>query len=222
VVAARVEDVRRRIRDAGRDPATVCIVAVTKGFGPGAVAAARAAGVRDIGENYADELLAKAAAVVGGDPADADTTFRWHFLGAVQRRRVRALAPVVGCWQTLARVVEGEAVAAHAPGAAVLVQVDASGLPGRNGCPPSGVPDLVRTLGHLDLDVRGLMVVAPPGPPGEARAVFRTVAHLAGDLGLVELSMGMTADLDMALAEGATMVRVGRALFGERAPLRTP
>ena len=100
--------------------------------------------------------------------------------------------------------------------------MDASGLPGRNGCPPSGVPDLVRTLGHLDLDVRGLMVVAPPGPPGEARAVFRTVAHLAGDLGLVELSMGMTADLDMALAEGATMVRVGRALFGERAPLRTP
>jgi hypothetical protein len=134
----------------------------------------------------------------------------------VQRRRVRDLAAVVGCWQTLARVVEGEAIARLAPGATALVEVDVSGLPGRNGCPPEAVPGLVRALRALDLDVRGLMVVAPPGPPEVARAAFRTTARLGAELGLAELSMGMTHDFEVALEEGATMVRVGQALFGPR------
>jgi uncharacterized pyridoxal phosphate-containing UPF0001 family protein len=241
VVAARLDDVRRRIRRAGRDPAGVRVIAVTKGFGPDAVAAACAAGVRDIGENYAAELLAKAADIarmatdIGttrptdpidhGDHVDhgdhgghgrAALVPHWHFLGAVQRRRVRDLAPVVDCWQSLARAVEGEAIAAHAPGAKVLVQVDTAGLPGRNGCPPADVPHLVRSLQVLGLDVQGLMVVAPPGGLDVARAAFAVVARLAADLGLRELSMGMSGDLEAALSEGATMVRVGRALFGDR------
>lgn len=217
VVAARLEDLWRRVRATGRDPDTVRVVAVTKGFGAPAVMAARAAGVRDIGENYAAELLAKASLVRTGEAGETDGV-RWHYLGAVQRRRVRALAPVVDVWQALARAVEGEAIAAQAPGAQVLVEVDVSGLPGRNGCPPSSVPDLVRSLEALDLDVRGLMTVAPPGPPEAARAGFRTTARLAAELGLAEISMGMSADLEVALSEGATMVRVGRALFGERPP----
>jgi uncharacterized pyridoxal phosphate-containing UPF0001 family protein len=234
VVAARVADVWRRVEAAGRDRATVRLVAVTKGFDITAVTAALAAGVGDIGENYAAELLAKRALLSGStadaatDPAatDLDATSvsgrvssappRWHFLGAVQRRRVRDLAPVVDCWQTLARPVEGEAIAGRSPGASVFVEVDVSGLPGRNGCPPPAVEGLVRTLQSLDLDVRGLMVVAPPGPSEVARAAFRTTARLAADLGLTELSMGMTHDLEAALEEGATMVRVGRALFGGR------
>ncbi|HXQ75155.1 MAG TPA: alanine racemase [Acidimicrobiales bacterium] len=215
VVAARVEDVWRRVRDSGRDPATVRLVAVTKGFDASAVTAALAAGVRDIGENYPAELLSKAS-LLAGDGAGSEPPPRWHFLGAVQRRRVRDLAPVVGCWQTLARAVEGEAIAARAPGALVFVEVDVSGLPGRNGCPPGGVPGLVAALRHLDLDVGGLMVVAPPGPPEVARTAFRTTARLAADLGLVEVSMGMTQDLEVALEEGTTMLRVGRALFGPR------
>ena len=83
-------------------------------------------------------------------------------------------------------------------------------------CPPEAVPGLVRTLEALDLDVGGLMVVAPAGPPEVARAAFRTTARLGAELGLAELSMGMTGDLEVALEEGATMVRVGRALFGPR------
>jgi PLP dependent protein len=223
VVAARIEAVRDRIRARGRDPATVRLVAVTKGFDAGAVTAALAAGVSDIGENYPAELLSKAAFVVGNSGSDdagggdvARLVPRWHFLGAIQRRRVRDLAPVVGCWQTLARLVEGEAIARRAPGAGVLVEVEVSGLAGRNGCAPEDVARLVRSLQGLDLDVGGLMVVAPPGPDEVARAAFRTTARLAGDLGLAELSMGMTSDLDVALEEGATMVRVGRALFGPR------
>jgi hypothetical protein len=215
VVAARVDDFWRRVRQSGRDPATVRVVAVTKGFDASAVMAALAAGVEDIGENYATELVSKAGLVADAPPGSARSP-RWHFLGAVQRRRVRDLAAVVGCWQTVARAVEGEAIAGRAPGAPVFVEVEVSGLPGRNGCPPAGVPALVRALQGLDLEVRGLMVVAPPGPPEVARGAFRTTARLAADLGLVELSMGMTQDLEVALEEGTTMVRVGRALFGPR------
>jgi uncharacterized pyridoxal phosphate-containing UPF0001 family protein len=220
LVAARLEELRRRIRASGRDPATVRLVAVTKGFAVGAVTAALAAGVVDIGENYAAELVAKAARVADHRPAPGSRPC-WHFLGAVQRRRVRDLAPVVGCWQTLTRQVEGVAIAGRAPGATVLVEVDVTGRPDRNGCPPEAVPGLVRSLQALDLDVRGLMVVAPPGPPAVARGAFRTTAALGADLGLAELSMGMSGDFEVALEEGATMVRVGQALFGPR-PVPAP
>ena len=214
LVAARLRGVRRLIEQSGRDPAEVRVVAVTKGFGPEAVEAALDAGVGDIGENYAAELLEKAAAVASarGDAGDV----RWHYLGAIQRRRVRDLSAVVSWWESVARVSEGESIAARAPGAVVLVEVDTTGLAERNGVAPDAVPGMVEQLRALDLDVRGLMTVAPLGPPERARAGFRATARLALDLELPELSMGMTADLEVALQEGATVVRVGRALFGER------
>ncbi|MGP0031384.1 MAG: YggS family pyridoxal phosphate enzyme [Acidimicrobiales bacterium] len=197
---------RRRIEAAGGDPDGVTVVAVTKGFGPEAVEAARGAGLTDLGENYAQELLAKAP----GPPGT-----RWHFLGAVQRNKVRSLAPVVGMWQAVARRAEGERVAACAPGASVLVQVDCSGRTGRNGCSPAQAPELVSALSALALRVEGLMTVAPPEAE-EARRAFRLVGHLADSLGLPERSMGMSDDLELAVAAGATMVRIGRALFGQR------
>ena len=204
---------RARIERAGRDPAGVRVVAVTKGFGAGAVCTALDAGIVDIGENYATELLDKHAAVASRPDAARVT---WHYIGTVQRRRVRALAPVVSWWETVARPEEGEAIAARAPGASALVEVDTTGIPGRNGVALSAVPDLVAALRDAGLHVLGLMTVGPPGPPEDARAAFRATARVAGELGLAELSMGMTADLEVALDEGATTVRVGRALFGER------
>ncbi len=175
VVAARVAALRVRIEEAGRDPAGVRIVAVTKGFTSSAVDAARAAGLYDIGENYANEFLAKVAAL--SEPSSGAPETRWHFLGAVQRRQVRALAPVVSCWQTLCRVAEGETIARHAPGAAVLVEVETTAIPGRNGCAPSEVAALVASLRATGLDVRGLMTVGPPGPlrgPGRHSASRRS------------------------------------------------
>ena len=204
-VAARLAEVRRRVEAAGGDPGQVRVVAVTKGFGPEAVEAALAAGLEDVGENYAQELVAKAPQVAGSP--------RWHFLGTVQRNKVPALAPLVACWQSVSRAVEGEAIARRRPGAVVLVEVELTGRPGRNGCPPGAVPGLVADLGAAGLDVRGLMTVAPPDDP---RRAFRTVRELADRLGLPERSMGMTGDLEAAVAEGSTMVRVGRALFGDR------
>lgn len=213
-VAARLGRVRDRIGAAGADPGAVTVLPVTKGFGPDAAAAAVAAGCPAVGENYAQELLDKARHL----PAPPDGP-EWHFLGRIQRNKVRVLAPLVACWQGLARLAEGEAIARHRPGATVLVEVETTGDPGRNGCPPAEVPALVAALADLGLSVSGLMTVAPaPGPGGEgaARAAFRTVRALADGLGLAERSMGMTDDLEAAVREGSTMVRVGRALFGER------
>ena len=139
----------------------------------------------------------------------------WHFLGTVQRNKVPRLAPIVGLWQSVARVAEGERIARVAAGARVLVQVETTGLPGRNGCAPSEVGELVARLADLGLDVRGLMTVAAPGPAA-AKAAFESVGRLADQLGLEERSMGMSDDLEAAVAAGTTMVRVGRALFGER------
>ena len=186
------------------------LVAVTKGFGPETVRAARAAGLDDLGESYGQELVAKAHAL--GDPG------RWHFLGAVQRRKVRALAPLVRLWQSVDRVAAGREIARHAPGAAVLVQVNVTGGAGRNGCAWESTPALVDELRNLDLDVRGLMAVAGREDP---RPQFRRLAVLACELGLEELSMGMSADLEVALEEGSTMVRVGRDLFGSRPVVRS-
>jgi hypothetical protein len=204
-VAARLAAVRARIGRAGGDPDRVRVLAVTKGFGPEAVEAARGAGLTDIGENYSAELQAKA-------PGPAGT--QWHFLGAVQRNKVRALAPLVDVWQGVARFAEGERIARFAPGARVLIQVDYTGLPGRNGCAPEDAPALAEALGGLDLRLQGLMTVAPPDP------AFGSLGRLADQLGLPERSMGMSADLEAAVAAGSTMVRVGRALFGERPPVQ--
>ena len=215
-LAERLAEVRARIAATGRAPDDIVVVAVTKGFGAEAVEAAGAIGLHDVGENYAQELDHKWQAA-GGDGR------RWHFLGRVQRNKVKSIAGVVHLWQGVDRVAAGEEIARRAPGAHVLVQVrtdgtDGNGEPsaGRNGCAPDDVPDLVERLDGLGLDVRGLMAVGPPGPPELARPGFREVIALADRLGLAERSMGMTDDLGVAVEEGSTMVRVGRGLFGAR------
>ena len=196
--------VHDRIADAGGDPAAVRVVAVTKGFGPDAVAAARAAGLTDLGENYAGELTAK-----------HDGTPTWHHLGSVQRRAVRDLAPLVDVWQGVDRLEEGAAIAGQRPGARVLVQVNSAG-DDRAGVLPAAAAPLVDGLRELGLDVLGLMTVAPPGGGDAARRAFGVVRDLAVALGLRECSMGMTGDLEAAVREGTTMVRIGTALFGPR------
>ena len=211
-VARNLALVRQRIAGAGGDPARVRVVAVTKGFGPGAVRAAVDAGLVDVGENYASELVAKAQAA---EQWGVEARPSWHFLGAIQRNKVPSLAPFVRVWQSVAREAEGARIARFAPGASVMVEVEATGLAGRNGCPPAEVPDLVARLRGLGLDVGGLMTVAAPDT-AVAAATFELVARLADELGLPERSMGMSDDLEVAVSAGSTMVRIGRALFGQR------
>lgn len=218
-VALRLSEVRRRIASAGGDSGRIRIVAMTKGFGPDAVRAAMAAGVPDVGENYADELLAKHSEVAEGESStddDDDGGRRWHFLGRIQRNTVKRLAPLVHLWQTVDRTAAAEEIARRAPGARVLVQVNVSGEPQKNGCELADTPELVAGLRSLELDVVGLMAMGPAGPPDDARFAYRQLAAMADRLALPERSMGMTDDLEVAVEEGTTMVRVGRALFGSR------
>lgn len=212
-VSANVEAVRRRIRDAGGEE-RVRLVAVTKGFGAGAVDAVARAGVTDIGESYAQELLAKA-------PEVSATGLRWHFVGRVQTNKVRALAPIVDMWQSVDRPAAGDEIARRASVATVLVQVNVSEEARKGGCRPDETAALVQRLRMAGLDVAGLMAVGRAGPPEIVRPGFRLLSQLADDLDLRERSMGMTDDLEVAVEEGSTMVRVGRALFGER-PRRQP
>lgn len=212
-LAERLSLVRDRIARAGRSPDEVRIVAVTKGFGASQVDEAVASGVFDLGENYAQELLAKVS--------DAPPGVRWHFLGPVQRNKVKALAPHVEMWHGLDRAAAGAEIARSPAPAPVLVQVNITGDPRRPGVSWAGAPALVDDLSGLGLEVRGVMGVAGAGsgrdgPAEGAREQFRRLAGLAASLGLRELSMGMSDDLEVAVGEGATMVRVGTALFGAR------
>jgi pyridoxal phosphate enzyme (YggS family) len=211
VVVERLAAVRARI-DAAATDRPVRIVAVTKGFGPDAVVAALAAGCTDIGENYAQELVTKFGAV----PEAVRNAVLVHFIGRLQSNKVRALAPIVGCWQSVDRPSLTGPLARFAPGARVLVQVNVSDEPAKGGCAPSEAEWLVERLRASGAEVRGLMAVGRTGPPEQARSGFRLLRRMVDDLGLVECSMGMTDDLEVAVQEGATMVRVGSALFGAR------
>jgi pyridoxal phosphate enzyme (YggS family) len=210
-IVANLATVHDRIAAVGRDD--VRVVGITKRHPVEVVRAAVAAGLSDLGENYAQELAGKAAET-------ADLDIRWHFVGQLQSNKVRLLAPHVALYQTVDRPSVVAELARRAPGAAVLVQVDLAGIAGRGGCRWDEVDGLVGAAAAGDLDVAGLMGVAPPpdGPGGRAavRDAFARLAAVQRELGLRELSIGMTADLDEALAAGATMVRLGTALFGLR------
>jgi PLP dependent protein len=212
-IARGVESVRARIdaaaRRAGRDPASIMLVAATKTVPASRVRAALAAGVTDVGENRAQELLAKAPELAA-EPHPP----RWHFLGTLQRNKVRPLAPWVTCWQSVDRPELGPVLARHAPGAQVLLEVNLAGEPQKGGCAPAAAASLRDDLSALGLVVTGLMAVPPAAD--EPRPWFAQLRELGGRLALPDLSMGMTADFEIAVEEGATVVRVGRALFGKR------
>ena len=210
-IVANLTRVRDRVEAAGGDPDALTIVAVTKGFGIEAVRLAAAAGLPDVGENYVDELHPKMAAARA-----LRLGLRWHFLGAVQRNKVRQVALGVAVWQGVDRVAAGEEIARRAPGAAVMVQVNLTGASKRNGCSFEVAPALVEAQRGLGLDVAGVMGVGPGGTAEDARPLFRRLAALRADLGLAHASMGMSDDLEVAVEEGSTMLRLGTALFGPR------
>ena len=220
-IAARVERVRERIAAAasaaGRDPGEVTLVAVSKTHPPELLREALGAGVTDLGENRVEELLSKQPLVTGA---------RWHFIGRLQRR---AAGDVVGrdvlihsvgrrkLVDRIERLAADREVVQH-----VLVQVNVGDDPAKGGCSLTQVEDLVAYAAdqpHVAVD--GLMTMPPMPPPDAdpneaARPMFETLRATADRLGLSTTSMGMSADLEAAVAAGSTMVRVGTAIFGER------
>lgn len=209
-IAARLDDIRARITAAGgRD---VDVLAVTKTFPAATVDAAVAAGCRAVGENYAQEVVAKWPDVTS-DP-------ELHFIGQLQTNKVRMLAPLVHVWETVDRDSVIVELAKRAPGAKVLIQVNATGEAAKGGCAPDAAAALVERARLAGLDVLGMMTVGPTAAPASAAAAgFTLVRRLVDESGLLMCSMGMSDDFEVAVACGATQVRIGSALLGARPPM---
>jgi pyridoxal phosphate enzyme (YggS family) len=219
-----VNHVRSRIRNAaiaaGRDPGSVTLVAVTKAQTAESVRLAATAGVTDFGENYLKEALAKMDQLV-------PLSLQWHFIGAIQSNKTRAIAERFDWVHSVDRLNVARRLSEqrpfHAQPLNVCIQVALVPEPTKGGVSPDALTALAAAVAELPrLRLRGLMCLPPPQPtPNDERAVFaRLRAALqdlnAGGLTLDTLSMGMSGDFESAIAEGATLVRIGTALFGSR------
>ena len=215
LVATRVAELRDRITRAGG--IGVGIVAVTKTFGIDAWSDAKFAGCEAVGENYAQELIAKSQQV---DPAKRLPV---HFIGQLQTNKIKSLFDIVDVWQSVDRasvvteLVKRQMARTSAGRCEILVQVNTTSEMDKGGCDPTEVETLVHQARQGGLDVTGLMTVGPTDmDPFKTRAAFGLLKRMADDLGVEQLSMGMTADVEIAVEEGSTLVRVGTALFGQR------
>jgi pyridoxal phosphate enzyme (YggS family) len=216
-IAANLALLEERIaaacRRAGRDRAEVRLVAVTKTFPATDVDAAIAAGMTDVGENKVQETREKRPSVQG--------TVRWHLIGHLQSNKAKDAVQLYDVIQTIdsASLAERVARAAETAGKTqdVLVQVNVGREPQKSGVTPEETPALAKVIAAMpSLHLAGLMTIPPVGEAEEMRPYFRELRAMRDDLGLRELSMGMSDDFEIAIEEGATIVRVGRAIFGTR------
>lgn len=227
-IAARLQAVRERIaraaRAAGRLPQDVTLVAVSKTFPSSAIAEAHAAGQRAFGENYLQEGLAKVHKL-------ADLDLEWHYIGPIQSNKTRPIAEnfswVHGVDREKIAARLSEARPPHLPPLQICVQVNVSGERSKSGVPPEQALELAKAISVLPrLQLRGLMAIPEPTPDaGLRRNRFRALRELRDEIvragvALDTLSMGMSDDMEAAIAEGATLVRIGTAIFGARPPLR--
>jgi len=222
-LSARIAAVQARIEAAcdrvGRDPSGVTLIGVSKTHDIETVAGAVTAGLSHLGENRAQEFVGKARAA-----EERGLRPHWHFIGHLQRNKVRDVLPHVAVLHSLdsTRLIEEiERRAELRPNASPLpcyIEVNVWGEAQKEGVAPEALEDLLRVASNTAVvEVIGLMTVAPRvAIAEEARPVFRTLRELAAAQGLQGLSMGMTEDFEVAIEEGATAVRVGRAIFGER------
>jgi pyridoxal phosphate enzyme (YggS family) len=226
-LAERLSAIRTRIaaaaERAGRDPAAVLLVAATKTLEAERVAEIVALGVHELGENRVQEAAAKSAALTDGG-------LRWHLIGHLQTNKANRAAALFDVVHSVDSARVAETLSARRPDHLapldVLVEVELTGIPGHTGVPPAALEEVARAaLAEPRLRLRGLMTMAPPvDDPDGARPTFARLRSLRDDLQqrlgapLPELSMGMSNDFEAAVQEGATIVRLGRALFGERAP----
>lgn len=199
---------------AGRDPRDITLVGVTKTHGPDAVAAAIAAGLTDCGENRIQEAAPKVAALRAQDLRP-----RWHLVGHLQRNKVAAALELFDVIHSVDSLPLAESISARASHpVAVLLEVNVAAEPSKHGVAPTEAASIAERIAALpNVDLQGIMTVAPQADdPESVRPVFRALRQLRDSLGLRELSMGMTDDFEIAIKEGATILRVGRAIFGPR------
>ena len=220
-IAKNIAKVRTRIREAaqacGRDPETVGLLAVSKTKPAAAVREAHACGQRDFGENYLQEALNKQAEL-------SDLALTWHFIGPIQSNKTRPIAEHFAWVHSVDRLKIAQRLSeqrpAHLPPLNICLQVNVSGEASKSGCTPEELPALALTVSQLpNLRLRGLMTIPEPtSDVAQQHAACARLRQLRDDLNLEldVLSMGMSDDLEAAIAEGATWVRIGTALFGAR------
>jgi pyridoxal phosphate enzyme (YggS family) len=218
-ISRNLDAVRARIAAAAeraeRSSGDITLVGVSKTHRPDAVAAAFAAGLRDFGENRVGEAAAKIDALRARGIAP-----RWHLVGHLQRNKVAAALNLFDILHGVDSERLAEAISAAATRSVrVFIEVNVAGEASKFGVAPGEAAGLAERIGALpNLDLLGLMTVAPQvDDPEDVRRVFRALRELRDALGLRELSMGMTDDFEVAVEEGSTLVRVGRAIFGTRA-----
>ena len=221
------ERITKAARAAGRDSSSVRLLAVSKAFPATVIAEAARAGQRAFGENYVQEALAKMDELVDS----ADQPLEWHFIGPIQSNKTRAIAQAFDWVQSVDRLKIAERLAEQRPADLpllnVLLQVNVSGEASKAGVAPDQLSQLAAAVAHLPrLRLRGLMAIPAPETDVERqRLAFARTNKLfrqlrAEGLKVDVLSMGMSDDLEAAIAEGATMVRIGTAIFGARVPSR--
>jgi pyridoxal phosphate enzyme (YggS family) len=217
-IAENLARVRERVaaacRRAGRSPDEATVVGVSKGFPAEAVAQAYAAGLRDLGENRVQEAAGKIEAL-----AARGVRPRWHLVGHLQTNKAKTAVGLFAIIHSVDSVRLAQALSRRArEPVPILLEVNVAQEASKFGFAPHEAASALRAVGALpNLDVRGLMTIAPLSDhPDAVRPVFRRLRELRDTLGLQELSMGMTDDFEVAIEEGATMVRVGRAIFGPR------
>lgn len=209
--------IRSAAQAAGRDPGQVRLLAVSKTKPAATIREVYAAGVRDVGENYLQEALAKQLELT-------DLPLTWHFIGPIQSNKTRAIAEHFDWVHSVDRLKIAQRLSeqrpAGLPALNVCVQVNVSGEASKSGCNPDELPALAQAIAALPhLKLRGLMAIPEPtDDPAAQAAAFARVRQLQDslNLGLDTLSMGMSHDLEAAIAQGATWVRIGTALFGAR------
>ena len=220
-IADNIERVSQRIRAAAdavqRDASSIHLLAVSKTKPAQAVREAYAAGMRDFGENYLQEALGKQAELT-------DLPLSWHFIGPIQSNKTRAIAENFAWVHSVERLKIAQRLSvqrpADLPPLNICIQVNVSGEASKSGCTPADLPALAQAISALPrLQLRGLMAIPEPTDDRAAQdAAFATVRELQAGLNLPldTLSMGMSHDLESAIAQGATWVRIGTALFGAR------
>jgi pyridoxal phosphate enzyme (YggS family) len=220
-IAENISTLAERIRNAAqaaqRDPASVGLLAVSKTKPAGDLRDAYAAGLRDFGENYLQEALGKQAEL-------SDLPLIWHFIGPIQSNKTRAIAENFAWVHSVDRLKIAQRLSeqrpAELPPLNICIQINVSGETSKSGCTPQDLPALAKAIAGLpSLRLRGLMAIPEPTQnTDEQNAAFAAVRTLQDQLNLPldTLSMGMSHDLEAAIAQGATWVRIGTALFGAR------
>ena len=207
-IKERLEEINGIIDAKAQNPVT--LIGVTKGFTHEEVNIASELGIKNFGENYAQELLTKNPLV--------DPEISWHYIGQLQSNKIRKISHLVDVWHSVTSLKLAREIHKRNDQAQILLQVSLMGPSNSKGFEVEQLPQLISDLRDMNIDISGLMTMGVPGDMVATRFVFKKLRKLVDAFELSECSMGMSDDFEIALESGASMIRVGSAIFGNRRP----